>query len=62
MHNVCEWFEQGYDKMAPEDRRSLLFLWNREILENSENPLVALRRFLADRQAATLDGDDIQSR
>ena len=36
MHNVCEWFEGGYDKMAPEDRRSPLFIWNRDILEKSE--------------------------
>ena len=62
MHNVCERFEQGYDKMAPEDQRSLLFLWNREILENSDSPLAALRRFLADREVAPLDGDEIQSR
>ncbi len=36
MHNVCEWFEGGYDKMAPEDRRSLLFIWNRDILDLRE--------------------------
>lgn len=62
MHNVCEWFEQGYDKMASENRRSMLFVWNRDILENSDTPLAALRRFLANREAATLDGDDIQPR
>ena len=51
MVNVCEWFEGGYDKMAPEDRRSLLFIWNRDILEKSDTPLAALRLFLAEREA-----------
>ena len=56
MHNVCEWFEGGYDKMAPEDRRSLLFIWNRDILEKSDTPLAALHHFLAQREAKA--GDD----
>jgi hypothetical protein len=58
MRNVCEWFEGGYDKMAPEDRRSLLFIWNRDILEKSETPLAALHHFLAEREAEAKAGDD----
>lgn len=58
MHNVCEWFEGGYDKLAPEDRRSLLFIWNREILEQSATPLAALHHFLAERAAGATAGDE----
>jgi len=58
MHNVCEWFEGGYDKMAPEDRRSLLFIWNRDILEKSETSLAALHHFLAECEAEAKAGDD----
>ena len=58
MHNVCEWFEGGYDTMAPEDRRSLLSIWNRDILEKSDTPLAALRHFLAEREAEAKVGDD----
>lgn len=58
MRNVCEWFERGYDKMPPEDRRSLLFFWNRDILEKSETPLAALHQFLAQGEAEAKVGDD----
>jgi len=58
MHNVCEWFEGGYDKLAPEDRRSLRFIWNRDILEKSDTPLAALHHFLAERQAEAKARDD----
>ncbi len=58
MHNVCDWFEGGYDKMAPEDRRSLLFIWNRDILDKSDTPLAALHHFLAQREAEANAGDD----
>ena len=58
MRNVCEWFERGYDQMAPEDRRSLWFVWDREILEKSATPLAALRHFLAARELQAKDGDD----
>lgn len=58
MHNVCEWFEGGYDKMAPEDRRSLLFVWNRDILDKSDTPLAALHHFLAQREAEAKAADD----
>lgn len=61
MHNVCEWFEGGYDTMAPEDRRSLRFIWHRDILDKSETPLAALRHFLAQRQAETGDEDEQMS-
>ena len=57
MRNVCEWFEGGYDKLAPEDRRSLPFIWNRDILEKSDTSLAALRHFLA-REAEAKAGDD----
>jgi len=60
MHNVCEWFEGGYDKMAPEDRRSLLFFWSRDLLEKSDSPLAALRHFLAEREAQEKAGDDTE--
>ena len=52
MREVCEWFEKGYDRMTAEERDKLLllFLWNREILESSPDPLVALRQFLAKRE------------
>ncbi|NUQ38400.1 MAG: hypothetical protein HUU23_11505 [Caldilineales bacterium] len=61
MHNVCQWFEGGYDKMAPEDRRRLLFIWSRDILEESDTPLAALHGFQARRQAeaqASNNADD----
>ncbi len=58
MRQVCEWFEGDYDKLAPEDRRSLLFIWNRDILEKSETPLAALHHFLAEREAEAKAGDD----
>ena len=59
MHNsVCEWFEGGYDKLAPEDRRSVLFIWNRDILERSNTPLAALHHFLAEREAEAKAGDE----
>ena len=32
------------------DKQLLLFLWNREILESSPDPLAALRQFLAKRE------------
>ena len=49
MRNVCEWFERGYDKMTPEDepKRRWLFIWDRDVLDQSDGPLAALRRFLA---------------
>lgn len=52
MHDLCEWFEKGYDRLTEEQRTDplLLFLWNREILESSPDPLAALRQFLAQRQ------------
>ncbi len=58
MRQVCEWFEGGYDKLAPEDRRSLLFIWNRDILAKSDTPLAALHQFLAQREAEAKAGDD----
>ena len=60
MRNVCEWFERGYDKMAPEDepKRRWLFIWDRDVLEQSDSPLAALRRFLAERAAQEKSGDD----
>lgn len=58
MRQVCERFAGGYDKLAPEDRRSLLFIWNRDILEKSETPLAALQHFLAQRAAEATAGDD----
>lgn len=63
MYNVCEWFERGYDKPVPEEesKRRLLFIWDREILEASDGPLVALRRFLAESESRRKsDGDDDQ--
>jgi hypothetical protein len=58
MHSVCEWFEGGYGKMAPEDRRSLLFVWNRDILDKSDTPLAALHHFLAQREAEAKASDN----
>jgi hypothetical protein len=42
---------------VPEDRRSLLFIWNRGILEKSDTPLAALRHFLAEREAEAKAGE-----
>lgn len=52
MREVCEWFEKGHDRMTAEerDKQMLFFLWNREILESSSDPLAALRKFLARRE------------
>jgi len=61
MYNVCEWFEGGYNTMTPEDRRSLRFIWHRDILDKSETPLAALRHFLAQRQAESGDEDEQMS-
>jgi hypothetical protein len=58
MHNVCEWFEGGYDKLAPEGLGSLRFFLSRDILAKSDTPLAALRQFLAQREAEAKAGDD----
>lgn len=44
--------------MTPEDRRSRLFIWNRDILDKSETPLAALHHFLAEREAEAKAGDE----
>jgi inhibitor of KinA sporulation pathway (predicted exonuclease) len=48
MRQVCEWFEGGYDKQAPEGLGSLRFFLSRDILEKSDTPLAALHHFLAE--------------
>lgn len=58
MRQVCEWFEGGYDKQAPEGLGSLRFFLSRDILAKSETPLAALRHFLAQREAEAEAGDD----
>lgn len=47
MRDVCEWFEEGYDKMPTGGKGTLRFLLNSRLLEASASPLEALRRFLA---------------
>lgn len=58
MRQVCEWFEGGYDKQAPEGLGSLRFFLSRDILAKSEAALAALRQFLAQREAEAKGGND----
>jgi hypothetical protein len=58
MRQVCEWFEGGYDRQAPEGLGSLRFFLSRDILTKSDTPLAALRQFLAQREAEAKAGDD----
>lgn len=53
-----KWLENGYAKLAPEYQCSLLSIWDRNRLEKSENPLVALHRFLTEREPEAKAGDD----
>lgn len=61
MYNVCEWFERGYDKPVPEEESKIrrLFIWDREMLEASDGPLAALRRFLAESESRR-KSDDVE--
>jgi hypothetical protein len=58
MRQVCEWFDGGHAKQAPEGLGSLRFFLSRDILEKSDTPLAALHHFLAEREAEAKAGDD----
>jgi len=48
LRHTREWFAEGYDRQPPEKGsfRKLFFLFNRDILEQSETPLEAIRVYL----------------
>ena len=54
LHDVVRWYEEGYDRMTPEERKqkpmlSLLFFHNLDLLESAADPVAALRAYLAAR-------------
>ncbi len=54
LRDVVRWYEEGYDQMAPEERKqkplSLLFFRYRDLLESAADPVAALRAYLAERK------------
>ncbi|WP_028571403.1 hypothetical protein [Desulfonatronum lacustre] len=54
LRDTHEWFTKGFDQHHPEESsfRSLIFLHNRDILEQSATPLEAIQAFLQQREEA----------
>jgi predicted hydrolase (HD superfamily) len=56
LHDVVRWYEEGYDRMTPEERAEqrllfVLFLQNRDPLESAADAVAALPTYLAARKA-----------
>lgn len=54
---VVRWYTEGYDRMTPEEREqkplSLLFLRHRDLLAAADDPVAAVRAYLAERSQET---------
>ena len=53
MSHVVEWFEKGYHKLEEGDaatKGKLLFIWNREHLQDAQEPLEAIKKYLAEKE------------
>jgi hypothetical protein len=53
MRHVVEWFEKGYHKREEGDaaaKGNLLFIWNREQLQDAKEPLEAIKNYLAKKE------------
>jgi antitoxin component HigA of HigAB toxin-antitoxin module len=53
MSHVVERFEKGYhnlDKGAAAAKGKLLFIWDKEHLQDAKEPLDAIKRYLAEKQ------------
>jgi len=53
MKHVVEWFEKGYHKIDEGDaatKGKLLFIWNKELLQDAKEPLEAIKRYLAEQE------------
>jgi len=58
MENTVEWFEKGYHKIKEMDdtaKRELFFIMNKEYLKDVQEPLEAMKRYLAAREARDED-------
>jgi hypothetical protein len=57
LREVVQWYEEGYDQMTPEERDQkplgLLFLRHRDLLAAAEDPVAAVRAYLAERSQET---------
>ena len=50
MRNTIEWFEKGYHKLGEEnnaEKRGLFFILNKEYLKDAQEPLEAMKKYLA---------------
>lgn len=50
MRNTVDWFEKGYHKLGEGDeaeRRRMSFIWNNEYLKGAQEPLEAIKKYLA---------------
>lgn len=58
MENTVEWFEKGYHKIGAGDiaaKRELFFITKKEYLENAQEPLEAIKNYLAHRETKDED-------
>lgn len=57
LHDVVRWYEEGYDRMTPEERGQrplgLLFIRHRDLLAAAEDPVAAVRAYLAELEKET---------
>jgi hypothetical protein len=60
LRDLLRWFEGGYDQMSPQEleKERLFFLWNSDILEEADDPLAAIRAYLAQEQEASRESED----
>jgi len=60
MRSTIEWFEKGYHKIEEKEdtaKRVLLFIMDKEYLKGAQEPLEALKKYLAVKEKKEEDQD-----